>query len=192
MMTEQAAMNILVRSGAKWVDEAIRDNPDGPITEHTTRTRTEIEYEVTIGYDGDRNHGRLIWHKTVAFGHDDAHCGGGSAFVEAARESGDVAFAALELLELRRPFARQAVTRRYFDTRRSPKQSPAVVRGPDGVYRSLTGLVVGIDVPCEHCDGERSHKVRLDALRGYVCPSCDSSLDEMLGEGSYAKKQRSS
>lgn len=96
-------MNILVRSHAKWVDEAIRDNPDGPITEHTTRTRTEIEYEVTIGYCDDQHRGRLIWHKTVAFGHDDAHCGGGRAFVEAAREQADVAFAALELLELRRP-----------------------------------------------------------------------------------------
>lgn len=47
-MTEQEAMNLLVRHGAKWVDEALRDNSDGPITEHTTRTRTEVEYEVTI------------------------------------------------------------------------------------------------------------------------------------------------
>lgn len=101
-MTEQAAMNVLVRAGAKWVDEALRDNPDGPITEHTTRTRTEIEYEVTIGGSDDRSRGRVIWHKTVTFGHDDAHCSGGSAFVEAARESSDVAFAALELMELRR------------------------------------------------------------------------------------------
>jgi hypothetical protein len=102
-MTEQTAMNILVRTGAKWVDEALRDNPDGPITEHTTRTRTEVEYEVTIGYTDDRNRGRLIWRKTVAFGHDDAHCGGGRAFVEAAREQADVAFAAVELMETRRP-----------------------------------------------------------------------------------------
>jgi hypothetical protein len=101
-MTEEQAMNILVRAGAKWVDEAIRDNPDGPITEHTTRTTTEIEYEVTIGHDGDRGRGRVVWYKTVTFGHNDAHCAGGSAFVAAARESDAVAFAALTLLEARR------------------------------------------------------------------------------------------
>lgn len=101
-MTEAEAMNILVRAGAKWVDEALRDNPDGPITEHTTRTKTEIEYEVTIGYCDDQHRGRLIWHKTVPFGHDDAHCAGGAAFVAAAREQQDVAFAALELMEARR------------------------------------------------------------------------------------------
>jgi hypothetical protein len=84
------------------VDEALRDNPDGPITMHTTRTKTEIEYEVTIGHDDDRSRGRLIWHKTVAFGHDEAHCSAGRAFVEASREQDAVSFAALELLELRR------------------------------------------------------------------------------------------
>lgn len=35
---------------------------------------------------------------------------------------------------------------------------------------------------CEHCDGERSRYVRIDPLRGHVCPECDSSLDEMLDE----------
>lgn len=35
---------------------------------------------------------------------------------------------------------------------------------------------------CEHCDGERSRYVRIDDLRGFVCPDCDSSLDEMLAE----------
>lgn len=39
---------------------------------------------------------------------------------------------------------------------------------------------------CEHCDGERSRHVRNDHLRGWVCPPCDSSLDEMLQEGTYA------
>ena len=100
-MTEQEAMNIMVRSGAKWVDEALRDNPDGPIVQHTTRTKTEIEYEVTIGYLDDRSRGRLIWCKTVTFGHDEAHCSAGRAFVEAGREQDAVAFAALELMELR-------------------------------------------------------------------------------------------
>ena len=74
------------------------------------------------------------------------------------------------------------VSRRYFDTSRTPKPGPAVVRGPDGVYRTLVGRVVGVDHACEHCDGERSHRVRLDELRGFVCPPCDSALDEMLDE----------
>lgn len=65
----------------------------------------------------------------------------------------------------------------------------AGIRGPDGVYRTLTGRVIGSDVPCEHCDGERSPKVRIDALRGLVCPPCDSALDEMLGEGAFTRKK---
>jgi hypothetical protein len=40
---------------------------------------------------------------------------------------------------------------------------------------------------CEHCDGERSLLVREDALRGHICPPCDSSLDEMFSEGTYAR-----
>lgn len=35
---------------------------------------------------------------------------------------------------------------------------------------------------CEHCDGEHQRLVRNDSLRGWVCPPCDSSLDEMLGD----------
>jgi hypothetical protein len=35
---------------------------------------------------------------------------------------------------------------------------------------------------CEHCDGERSLMVREDYLRGWICPLCDSSLDEMFNE----------
>jgi predicted HNH restriction endonuclease len=35
---------------------------------------------------------------------------------------------------------------------------------------------------CEHCDGERSEMVREDRLRGFVCPPCDSSFDEMYGK----------
>jgi hypothetical protein len=87
-----------------------------------------------------------------------------------------------------------ATRRRYFDTRKPPKQSPGIARSElgayPGVYRTLTGRVVGIDRTCEHCDGERSPEVRLDDLRGLVCPPCDSALDEMLGEGSYAKRAR--
>ena len=35
---------------------------------------------------------------------------------------------------------------------------------------------------CEHCDGERSRYVRVDMLRGHVCPPCDSALDAMFRE----------
>lgn len=48
---------------------------------------------------------------------------------------------------------------------------------------------------CEHCDGEHQTQFQLDKppapwlawgrddyLRGYVCPKCDSALDEMTGE----------
>lgn len=35
---------------------------------------------------------------------------------------------------------------------------------------------------CEHCDGESSRYVRIDRLRGHVCPACDSALDEMFAE----------
>jgi hypothetical protein len=104
-MTEAEAMNALVRSGAKWVDEALGDNPDGPVVMTTVRTRTEIDYEVIVGDPSDSmstRSARCIWHRTVAFGHDDAHCAGGSAFVAASREQDAVAFAALELLEARR------------------------------------------------------------------------------------------
>lgn len=103
-MTEQQAMNVLVRNHAKWVDEALRDNPDGPIAMVIIRTRTEIDYEVVIGDPdaGDHGRARTIWHATVTFGHDDAHCAGGAAFVTTARMQDEVAFAALEIMEARR------------------------------------------------------------------------------------------
>ena len=69
---------------------------------------------------------------------------------------------------------------RYFDVRKAALSDG--IRGPDGVYRTLTGKIVGIEVACKHCDSERSPKVRLDTLRGFVCPPCDSALDEMLME----------
>lgn len=58
----------------------------------------------------------------------------------------------------------------------------AGIAGTDRVRRSFVGAIVGIDAPCEHCDGEHSDRVRLDPLRGFVCPPCDSALDEMLEE----------
>lgn len=63
--------------------------------------------------------------------------------------------------------------------------------GPDRVvggrrYHDTTGRCLPACLACEHCDGERGSYVRNDYLRGYVCPDCDSSLDEMLGEGAAA------
>ncbi len=96
-VTENEARNVLVRAGAQWVDEAIRDNRHGPVTMHTTIDRDEIDYEVSIG---SPEGGRFIWSKTVKFGDDAAHRAAGAAFVAVAREQDSVAFAALHLLEL--------------------------------------------------------------------------------------------
>jgi hypothetical protein len=102
--TETRATNILVRSGAQFVDEAIRDNPDGPVQMHTEISRTEVIYDVLVGGDDDRSPrpGRFIWSRTVVFGHTDRTVTGGADFVEAARTQEAVAWAALELLEARR------------------------------------------------------------------------------------------
>jgi hypothetical protein len=69
-----------------------------------------------------------------------------------------------------KPHLDRATGRRYFDSWTTP-------------YGSLV-----CSPSCEHCDGERSRLVREDHLRGWVCPPCDSALDEMLGEGAYAKE----
>ncbi len=75
--------------------------------------------------------------------------------------------------------------RRYLDCRKRidnpmyPICRTGVMRG---IQTSLTGIVVAITVPCEHCDGERSSMVRFDDLRGVTCKDCDSSLDEMFEE----------
>lgn len=93
------AMNRLVAAGAQFVEQALRDNPDGPVSMWTTLTRTEIDYEVTVGFMDDRSRGRIIWHKTVVFGHTDRTVAGGAAFVEAARVQETVAWSALALME---------------------------------------------------------------------------------------------
>lgn len=76
--------------------------------------------------------------------------------------------------------------RRYLDCRKRVDSPlfPVCESGPmRGVQSSLTGIIVAITMPCEHCDGERSPLVRYDALRGVTCKDCDSSLDEMFDEG---------
>lgn len=66
-----------------------------------------------------------------------------------------------------------AIGRRYVDCR---------------TRKTWLGLDIGSRRECEHCDGERSPLVREDHLRGNVCPPCDSSLDEMFGEYTYAAR----
>lgn len=95
------AANILVRAGAQFVDDAIRDNPDGPVQMHTEISRTDVTYDVTIGDPSDSmspRSARVIWHRVVTFGHTDRTVAGGAAFVEVARMQEAVAWAALDLL----------------------------------------------------------------------------------------------
>ena len=73
------------------------------------------------------------------------------------------------------------MSRHYFKVGQVVGHVAGIV-GPDRIRRSFVGAIVGIDAPCEHCDGERSDRVRHDELRGFVCPDCDSALDEMLDE----------
>lgn len=80
------------------------------------------------------------------------------------------------------------MSRRYVEHGRPIDKALCPV-GPDGVQRDLAGRIVAITRPCEHCDGEHSTQVRVDDLRGFVCPACDSALDEMLGEGDFARKK---
>jgi hypothetical protein len=102
---EARAANILVRAGAQFVDDGIRDNPDGPVQMHTELSRIDVSYDVTIGDPSDSmspRTARCIWHRVVVFGHTDRTVAGGAAFVEAARTQEAVAWAALDLLEARR------------------------------------------------------------------------------------------
>lgn len=67
-----------------------------PITMVTTRSDTEIIYEVVAGdiTSGDFGNTRYIWTKTVVFGATDATVAGGYAFTAAAREQQAIADAA--------------------------------------------------------------------------------------------------
>jgi hypothetical protein len=102
--TADRALAILRAAGARFFDEALAANPDGPVEMVTDISRTEIAYEVVIGgvSIGDHGRARTIWTALVAFGASDAHCAGGAAFVSSARQQEAVAWAALELMEARR------------------------------------------------------------------------------------------
>jgi hypothetical protein len=96
--------NILVRAGAQFVDDAIRDNPDGPVTRRTEISRAKITYEMMIGCPGNSlspRAARYIWRRAVTFGRTNQHCAGGTAFIETARQQEAVAWVALDLLEAR-------------------------------------------------------------------------------------------
>ena len=48
------------------------------------------------------------------------------------------------------------------------------------VYYDTRGRSYPATIACEHCDGADSDYVRVESLRGHVCPPCDAVLDEML------------
>lgn len=50
------------------------------------------------------------------------------------------------------------------------------------IYYDTTGRCWPASRECEHCDGECGPWVRCDDLRGLICPTCDSALDEMFDE----------
>lgn len=96
----ERAVAILKQHGARFVDEAIRDNPDGPVVMVTTRYATEVDYQVLIGEadSGDRGKSRVIWDRSVTFGATDRTVAGGADFVAAARAQEEVQHAAYSLL----------------------------------------------------------------------------------------------
>lgn len=100
------AASLLVREGAQFVEQALADNPEGPVAMITTIEQTETIYDVVIGDvdAGDHGRARMIWRKRVTFGQTDATVAGGRAFVEAARSQDAVARAVVTLL--RRPAQR--------------------------------------------------------------------------------------
>lgn len=96
----ERAVAILKQHGARFVDEAIRDNPDGPVVMVTSRYATEVDYQVLIGdaYSGDRGKSRVIWDRSATFGATDRTVAGGADFVAAARAQEEVQHAAYSLL----------------------------------------------------------------------------------------------
>jgi hypothetical protein len=99
------ALKVMKEHGARFVDESIAANPNGPILMVSDVSRCEVSYEVVVGLPSDSmsvEGARSIWHRIVPFGASDRHCAGGAAFVEAARAQEAVAWAALEIMEARR------------------------------------------------------------------------------------------
>ena len=89
---ETRAANILVRAGAQFVDDALRDNPAGPIRMHAEISRTEIVYVVVIGApstDGAPSSARCIWQRFVKFRVNDRHVAGGCGLRRSCPTTGD-------------------------------------------------------------------------------------------------------
>lgn len=55
-------------------------------------------------------------------------------------------------------------------------------RFPERVYYDTRLCCWPASSQCEHCDGSDSSMVRVDYLRGRVCPPCDDVLDDMLSD----------
>lgn len=87
---------LLLGLGARNLDEAITDNPDGPIVMVTSRYATEIHYRVVVGESSDP---RIIWDRSVIFGATDRTVAGGADFTAAARAQDEVAQVAHALLD---------------------------------------------------------------------------------------------
>lgn len=98
--TFQGARSVLLRHGARYLDEALRDNPDGPVQSITTRGACDVTYDVVVGDAllGDHGRARTIWSRTVVFGQTDRTIAGGADFRDAARAQDEVATAAHLLL----------------------------------------------------------------------------------------------
>jgi hypothetical protein len=94
-------MAVLSAHNARHVDDAIRDNPDGPVQMVTTRHATEVDYQVIVGTieSGDLGKSRVIWDRSVTFGSTDRTVAGGADFVAAARAQEEVAFATYALID---------------------------------------------------------------------------------------------
>lgn len=100
-MSIEKAREILASHGARSIEVALSDNPDGPVQEITSRHACGVEYDVVIGDAsyGDRGQARTVWSKSVTFGATDRTVAGGHDFVMAAREQEAVALACLALID---------------------------------------------------------------------------------------------
>lgn len=103
-LTLQSATSRLLQHGAKFIEDAIRDNPDGPVSMLTEIGDCEVTYQVVVGCvdAGDRGRARTVWHREVVFGQTDRTVAGGAAFVEAARAQEDVAWSLIALIRGRK------------------------------------------------------------------------------------------
>lgn len=92
------------------LDLALRENPDGPVQELTTRDGDGIRYDVIVGDAmlGDFGRARIVWSREVAFGRTSRTVAGGHDFVEASRAQDEVAHAIHALILLGEPPSAEA------------------------------------------------------------------------------------